>query len=197
MSVYPKVKVRQEFLEEDTDVRNPGLKAFLSLSSPVTGKKNVVVRSLVEVPKCYVAPKCYVPHVPTPRVNVTENFVDCSLSSDSSETDRDSNSDEVRLHIRAGPNQRPRAIISSPDNDILTGHKNKTRDGRLSATTNGAARQNRRVQLKVKSYEATDTPPDTRKSKEPESNGKIDPLRKKNVHKVSIKSEKVPKSWKF
>ncbi|XP_019426846.1 PREDICTED: uncharacterized protein LOC109335192 isoform X2 [Lupinus angustifolius] len=185
MSVYPKVKVRQEPLEYDTDVRDLGLKAFLSLFSPVMGKKNVIVRSIVEVPKCYV------PNVPSPQVNVTEDFLDCSLSSESSETEKDSNNDEVRLHIRAGPNLRPRAIISSP------GHKNKTRDGRLSATTNGAALQNRRVHLKVKSYEVTDTPPDTRKSKEPDSNGKIDPIRKKNVHKVSIKSEKVPKSWKF
>ncbi|XP_019426844.1 PREDICTED: uncharacterized protein LOC109335192 isoform X1 [Lupinus angustifolius] len=191
MSVYPKVKVRQEPLEYDTDVRDLGLKAFLSLFSPVMGKKNVIVRSIVEVPKCYV------PNVPSPQVNVTEDFLDCSLSSESSETEKDSNNDEVRLHIRAGPNLRPRAIISSPDNDILIGHKNKTRDGRLSATTNGAALQNRRVHLKVKSYEVTDTPPDTRKSKEPDSNGKIDPIRKKNVHKVSIKSEKVPKSWKF
>ncbi|KAF1879217.1 hypothetical protein Lal_00047890 [Lupinus albus] len=191
MSLYPKVTVKQEPLEEDTDVRDLGLKSFLSLSSPVIDKKNVIVRSTVKVPKCYVS------YVPTPRVNVTKDFGDCSLLSDSSETERDGNSDEVTLHIRAGPNPRPRAIISSPDNDILIGHKNKTRDGRVSATSNGAVLQNRRVQLKVKSYAVTDTPPDTRKSKEPGCNDKIDPIRKKNVHKVSIKSEKVPKSWKF
>lgn len=77
----------------------------------VMDKKNVIVRSIVKEPKCYV------PHVPTPRVPVTEDFGDCSLSSDSSGstgTEKDDNTNESRVHIRTSSIPRPRAVISSP-----------------------------------------------------------------------------------
>lgn len=194
--MYPKVKVRQEPYQEidDADVRDLGLKSFLSLSSPVMDKKNVIVRSIVKEPKCYV------PHVPTPRVHVTEDFGDCSLTSDSSGstgTEKDDNTDESRIHIRASSIPRPRAVISSPDNDILIGNRNKIRDGRLPASKNGTVLQNRHAHCKVKSHDVTDIPEDTRKSKKLESNDKIDPIGKKKVHKGSIKSENVPRNWKF
>ncbi|KAK7268699.1 hypothetical protein RIF29_21405 [Crotalaria pallida] len=190
--VYPKVKVRLEPYQQEGgdhgDARDLGLKSFPSLSSPDGEKKDAIVRSIVK------APKCYVPHVLTPRVLVTEDFGDCSMSSDSSGS---TGTDENKLNIRASSIPRPRAVISSPDNDVMIGNTNKIRGGRLSATKNGAVLQNRHTQCK--SHVVAETPPDTRKSKEPESNNdKVDLVRKKKVHKGSnIKSEKVPRNWKF
>ena len=74
-------------------------------------KKNVSKPSIVKVPKCYVPP------APTPRVQITEDFGDCSLSSDSSGStgpEKDDNTDENKMNIRASPIPRPRAVVSSP-----------------------------------------------------------------------------------
>ncbi|KAJ1377941.1 hypothetical protein SESBI_48366 [Sesbania bispinosa] len=114
------VKVRQEQYEEDEhegDVRDLGLKTFLSLSlhsgssSPVKDQKVVFMPSIVRVPKCYV------PHAPIPRASVTEDFEDSSLTSDYSESvepEKDGSTDENKVNIRASLIPRPRAVISSP-----------------------------------------------------------------------------------
>ncbi|OIW13129.1 hypothetical protein TanjilG_32110 [Lupinus angustifolius] len=170
-----------------TDIKPP-LSGFT-----VADKNNVIGQSNVKVPKCYL------PHVPTLRVHVSENFGDCSLSIDSlgsTGTEKDDSTDENRQHIRFIPIRRPRAVISSPANDILIRNRNKIRDERLCATKNGAVLQNRHAKCEVKSHEVT-YPSDTRKSKEPESNDKVDPIVKKKVNKSSIKSENVPRIWKF
>ncbi|TKY51827.1 hypothetical protein E2542_SST23346 [Spatholobus suberectus] len=206
--MYPKVKVKHH---DDGEL---GLKAFLSLyfhpsPSPATDQKVVTMPSIVK------APKCYVPHVPIPRVPVTEDSGDFSLPSDSSRatgSENDDSTDENKVNIRASSIPRPRAVISSPDNDIMIGNRNKIRDGRLSASKNGAVLQNRHAHCKVKSHDVTDIPPDTRKHREPGSKDKInlvgknrelgskdkiDPVGKKKVHKGSIKSENAPRNWKF
>ncbi|KAK8464147.1 hypothetical protein PHAVU_011G133515 [Phaseolus vulgaris] len=192
MYPYPKVKVRHD---DDGEL---GLKAFVSLylhpSSPVTDNKVVSMPTVVKVPKCYV------PHVaiPRPRVHVTEDSEDFSLASDSSVTtgsDKDDSIDGNKVNIRASPIPPPRAVISSPDNDIMIGNRNKSRDGRLSASKNGAVLQNRHAHCKVKSHDVTDIPPETRKHREPGSREEIDSVGKKKTHKGSIKFEKVP--WKF
>ncbi|RDX93305.1 hypothetical protein CR513_24453, partial [Mucuna pruriens] len=192
--VYPKVmKVRHY---DDAEL---GLKAFLSLSlqpssSPVTDQKVVCMPSVVKVPKCYVS------QVPIPRVPVTEDSEDFGLESDSSGatgSEKDGNTDENRVNIRAGSIPRPRAVISSPDNDIMIGNRNKIRDGRLSTSKNGATFQNKHAYCKVKSHDVTDIPPDTGKHREPGSKDKFDPVGKKKVHKGSIKSENAPRNWKF
>ncbi|XP_061356807.1 uncharacterized protein LOC133301201 [Gastrolobium bilobum] len=191
--MYPRVKVRQEpNQEDDDDLRDLGLKAFISPSvhaspSPVVNQKVVSVPSIVKVPKCYVVP----------RVSVTEDFGDSSLTCDSSsEPEKEDNTDDNKVNIKASSIPRPRAVISSPDNDILIGNRNRNRDGRLSAPKNGTV-QNRHAHCKVKSHDVTDIPPDTRKYKEPGSKHKIDPVEKKKVHKGSIKSENVAREWKF
>lgn len=83
------------------------------------------------------------------------------------------------------------------DNDTLIGNRNRTRDGRFSASKNGTVLQNRHAHCKVKSHDVAEVPPDTRKSKEPGSKEKTDPVEKKRVHKGSVKSENVPRNWKF
>ncbi|KAK7356460.1 hypothetical protein VNO80_15732 [Phaseolus coccineus] len=186
--MYPKVKVRHD---DDAEL---GLKAFVSLylhpSSPVTDNKVVSMPTVVKVPECYV------PHVaiPRPRVHVTEDSEDFSLASDSSVTtgsEKDDSIDGSKVNIRASPIPPPRAVISSPDNDIMIGNRNKTRDGRLSASKNGAMLQNRHAHCKVKSHDVTDIPPETRKHSEPGSKEEIDSVGKRKTHKGRIKFEKV------
>ncbi|XP_020222851.1 uncharacterized protein LOC109805243 isoform X2 [Cajanus cajan] len=109
--MYPKVKVRHD---HDSEL---GLKAFLSLylnpsPSPVTDRKVVTMPSIVK------APKCYVPQVTIPRVPVTEDSGDFSLSPDSSGatgSEKDDSIDENKVNIRASSIPPPRAVISSPD----------------------------------------------------------------------------------
>lgn len=254
--MYPKVKkLRQEQLkvqkDEYDDVRDLGLKAFLSLSfhsptSPVKDHKVVSMPFIVKVPKCYV------PQVPIPRVPVTDDFGDCSFASDSSgsagpekdgdtdneskvnirsdfiprvsvtedfedfslisnlsgpgglekdgKSEKDGNSDdENKVNIRASSIQRPRAVVSSPENDILIGNRNKIGNGRQSALKNRTVLPNRhsQAQCKVKSHDTTDIPLDSRKCAEPKSKDKIDPVGKKKVHKGSIKTESLHRHWKF
>lgn len=244
--MYSKVKLRQEQHHDDQEDegRDLGLKAFLSLSflsptSPVKDHKVVSVPSIVKVPECYV------PHVIIPRVSLTEDFGDCSLPSDSSgsaELEKDEDTDESKVYIRAdliprvpvaedfrdssltsdlsghgglekdgntddenkvniraSSIPRPRAVISSPENDQVIGNRNKIGKGRLSASKNSTVSPNRHAlaQCKVKSHETTDIPPDARKCAEPKSKDKIDPVGKKKVLKGSIKSDNLHRHWKF
>ncbi|XP_014511170.1 uncharacterized protein LOC106769891 isoform X1 [Vigna radiata var. radiata] len=185
--MYPKVKVRHD---DDGEL---GLKAFLSLylqpSSPVTDKKVVSMPSVVRVPECYV------PHVTIPRVPLTEDSGDFSVSSVTTGSEKDGSTDENIVNIRVSPIPPPRAVISSPDNDIMIGNRNKTRDGRLSTSKNGAVLQNRHVHCKVRSHDVIGIPSDTRKQREPGSKEENDSVGKKKTHKGSIKFEKVP--WRF
>ncbi|XP_014523536.1 uncharacterized protein LOC106779836 isoform X1 [Vigna radiata var. radiata] len=182
--MYPKVKVRHD---DDGEI---GLKAFLSLylqpSSP--DNKVVAMPSVVRVPECYVL------HVAIPRVPVTEDSGDFSVASDSSIT-TGSDTDENKVNLRVSSIPPPRAVISSPDNDIMIGNRNKTRDERLSTSKNDAVLQNRHAHCKVRLHDATDIPSDTRKHREPGSKEEIDSVGKKKTHKGSIKIEKVP--WRF
>ncbi|MED6186756.1 hypothetical protein PIB30_069763 [Stylosanthes scabra] len=215
-TMYPRVKVRHQLhrkKEDDHDVRNPRLKVFIppsSQSSPSRSpystcppspsrsvvqiqKKDVTKPSIVKAPKCYVSP------LSSPRVQITESFQDCSLSSDSGSTvpDKDDSIDENKTNTRASRVPRPRAVISSPYNDRLIGNRNEPNNGSSSPLKNGTSPQNRHAHCKVKSHEVADTPLDTRKSKDPGSDGKIDPLGRKKVHKGSIKSENVNRIWRF
>lgn len=59
---------------------------------------------VVSVPSIVKVPKCYLPQVSIPRVSITEDFVDCSLTSDSSgsaEPGKDGDTDESKVYIRA------------------------------------------------------------------------------------------------
>ncbi|XP_022632459.1 uncharacterized protein LOC106779836 isoform X3 [Vigna radiata var. radiata] len=106
-----------------------------------------------------------------------------------------SDTDENKVNLRVSSIPPPRAVISSPDNDIMIGNRNKTRDERLSTSKNDAVLQNRHAHCKVRLHDATDIPSDTRKHREPGSKEEIDSVGKKKTHKGSIKIEKVP--WRF
>lgn len=83
------------------------------------------------------------------------------------------------------------------DNDTMIGNRNRARDGSHSASKNGTVLQNRHAHCKVKSHQDADIPLDTRKSKEPGSNDKIDTVGRKKVQKGSVKSENVHRVWRF
>ncbi|CAL5208310.1 unnamed protein product [Lathyrus oleraceus] len=249
--MYPKVKLGQKDEYDGGDARElVGLKAFLSLSfhspsSPVKDHKVLSAPSIVKVPNCYV------PQVSIPVVSVTQDFGDCSLTSDSSgspEPEKDGDTDESKLYIRAnliprvsvtqdfgnggltshlsGPGglekdhrpekdgntddenklnskassiPRPRAVISSPENDLLIGNRNKIGNGRLSAPKNSIVSPNRHslAQCKVKSLNTSDIALDTRNCVEPKSKDKTDPVGKKKIHKGITKSDNLHRPWKF
>ncbi|CAK8571995.1 unnamed protein product [Lathyrus sativus] len=224
-----------------------GLKAFLSLSfhsptSPVKDHKVLSAPSIVKLPNCYV------PQVSIPTVSlesVTEDFGDCSLTSDSSdspEPEKDGDTDESKVYIRAnliprvsvtedfgdggltsdlsGPGglekdgnnddeskvnirgssiPRPRAVISSPENDLLIGNRNKIGNGKLSAPKNSTVSPNRHslAQCKVKSHDTTNIDSDARKCGEPKSKDKTDSVGKKKVHKGITKSDNLHRPWRF
>ncbi|KAL3507511.1 hypothetical protein ACH5RR_032893 [Cinchona calisaya] len=57
--------------------------------------------------------------------------------------------DENGTNIRASPVPRPRAVLSSPDNDQMIGRKNKTKGELLSSMKKQTPCQNRHAQCKV------------------------------------------------
>ncbi|KAL1342169.1 uncharacterized protein LOC130951668 [Arachis stenosperma] len=226
-TMYPRVKVRHqvhknEEEDDDGDARNPRLKVFIpsclrppsspspyascyaspASTCPPSPSASVVRKKNVSKPSSMVnAPKCYVPPVSSPRVQINEAFQDCSLSSDSGSTgpEKDDSIDENKINTRACRVHRPRAVISSPYNDRLFGSRNETSNGSSSPLKNGTPPQNRHAHCncKAKSHEDADNPLNTRKSKEPDSNGTIDPVGKKKVHHGSIKSENVNRIWRY
>ncbi|KAI4318171.1 hypothetical protein L6164_025974 [Bauhinia variegata] len=170
--LYPKVKVRVEQHQEDHSVlQNQNLKAFQSLS--VHGSRS---------PARAKIPKSYVPQEPIiPRIPVSENLGLRSLASDFSGLtghEKDGNTDEDKVNIRASSIPRPRAVISSPDNDEMIGKKNSIKDGRLSASR--SALQNRQAPSKVKSSGDTNFPVKTRKPKETAASTKTAPIIRTN-----------------
>ncbi|GAU23802.1 hypothetical protein TSUD_27110, partial [Trifolium subterraneum] len=120
-----------------------------------------------------------------PRVPVAEDFGDSSLTSDLSGhggLEKDGNTDdENKVNIRASSVPRPRAVISSPENDHMIGNRNKIGKGRLPASKNSTVSPNRHTlaQCKVKPQDTTDIPLDARKCVEPKSKDKIDHVGKK------------------
>ncbi|KAH9620951.1 hypothetical protein KSS87_010700 [Heliosperma pusillum] len=121
--MYPKVRVRS--LEEDDEFEfdHPAspLKAFSSLTirdytPPAKGSKQASSLSVAKVPKLHTPTSITPPHA-LPKAQVKSE-----LESD----------DTNRKHNRASSIPRPRAVISSPDNDELLGSKNRTRIQRLS-----------------------------------------------------------------
>ncbi|KAJ6351435.1 hypothetical protein OIU78_007370 [Salix suchowensis] len=101
-----------------------------------------------------------------PRVSVSEG------------TDKKNNfTEEDRPNIRASSIPRPRAVLSSPDNDAVIGNNyNKTKVARSSALKNSKVIQNRHELCKVVPSRIADasTPTNTRESKStPDSRSEV------------------------
>ncbi|KAJ6898486.1 hypothetical protein NC652_025108 [Populus alba x Populus x berolinensis] len=129
-SVYPKVKVRTDGRDDQHAHDWSSLLSlkdiqFLCLQDscvPVKGHQDVSPPIVARIPKSYV------PNVIMPKVSVSE------------EAGKKSNStEEDRLNIRASSIPRPRAVLSSPDNDAVIGSNNWTKVARPTASKNNKA----------------------------------------------------------
>ncbi|KNA05518.1 hypothetical protein SOVF_189590, partial [Spinacia oleracea] len=118
---YPRVKVRT--LEEDDEYdrsRSP-LQGFNSLSIGVSTSPVKQSSSTLSVAK---VPRSYIPRSITPPP---------SLSKHTKKAESEDNG--IKPHIRASSIPRPRAVISSPDNDQILGCKNEMRFQRPAMKT--------------------------------------------------------------
>ncbi|KAJ7955485.1 Atp-dependent rna helicase dbp-7 [Quillaja saponaria] len=181
--MYPKVKVRVERDQEDHPALHDddlGLKALVSLSihessSPVRDRKDSSLTPNAKVPLSYV------PHVPIPRVPVSEGLGFCSslaIESLAFAGAENNNIYEDKVNIRASTIPRPRAVLSSPDNDVMIGNKNRIKDDQRSASKNCSFGQNRHSRCKNIPSGTTQDLSKTRKSKDA-TNDKIDPKESK------------------
>lgn len=132
-TMYPKVKVR--CLEQDDEYDRPRspLQGFNSISiqdsTPVEGVKRSSSVSVAKVPRSYI-PRSITPPPSLPK------------SAKKSELEADGN----KPHIRASSIPRPRAVISSPDNDQILGSKNKIRFQRQTPSKNHDFAQRRQLE---------------------------------------------------
>ncbi|XP_050373904.1 uncharacterized protein LOC126791490 [Argentina anserina] len=119
MYVYPKVKVRQQQEEKDDQ------HAHIDFSSPVKDQ-DVSPATVARVPISYV------PRVAVPTIFVAEGVKKANQI------------EEIyKQNIRAGSIPPPRAVLSSPDNDMVIGNKNKIKAQRPSALKNHSVVQTR------------------------------------------------------
>ncbi|XP_063940469.1 uncharacterized protein LOC108202774 isoform X2 [Daucus carota subsp. sativus] len=148
--MYPKVKVRDEAQDVDEDdYATRFCKALDALSlhnfpsPPVKELEDNSLPSVVKIPKSYVS-KPVMPMAPVSRAKSIKIKV----------------VEEEKQNIRASSVPRPRAVLSSPDNDGLLKSKQKSRPERSSGLRNHNQCQNRHVQCKVvpKSIDAEGRP---------------------------------------
>ncbi|XP_034926331.1 uncharacterized protein [Populus alba] len=155
--MYPKVKVRTDGQGDQPAHSWSSLLSlkdiqFLCLQDPcfpVKGHQDDSPPPIARIPKSYV------PSVIMPKVSVSEGTEKKNIFNE-----------EDKPNIRASSIPRPRAVLSSPDNDAVIGNNNKTRVARPSALKNNKVIQNRHEQCKVVPCRITDaSPTNTRKSK--------------------------------
>ncbi|XP_012077601.1 uncharacterized protein LOC105638418 [Jatropha curcas] len=148
--MYPKVKVRRD--EDQKDQRN--WSSLLSLKD---------IQFLLLQDSCFPV-KEFQDVSPTPTARIPKSYVpNIVLPAESASEGADKKGDvdeENRPKIRASSVPRPRAVISSPDNDAVIGNKNKPK-----ALKNHNSIQNRHTHCKVVQTRAVDESPlNTRKS---------------------------------
>ncbi|KAJ6689207.1 hypothetical protein OIU85_005592 [Salix viminalis] len=166
--MYPKVKVRTDGQDDQPPHSWSSLLSlkdvqFLCLQdscSPAKGHQDESPPPIARIPKSYS------PTVIMPRVSVSEG------------TDKKNNfTEEDRPNIRASSIPRPRAVLSSPDNDAVIGNNyNKTKVARSSALKNSKVIQNRHEQCKAvpSRISVASTPTNTRESKStPDSRSEV------------------------
>lgn len=142
---YPKVKVREQDDQED-------LKGSSLLS--MNDDSFFPVKEYEDISPSYVAkiPPSYEPNGLLSTTSVSEEAVE-----------DDKNSEELdRMNIRASSIPRPRAILSSPDNDVMIGNKGRMKVKQPSALKNHSLAPNRHAHCKVISSNTTEIPFDTR-----------------------------------
>lgn len=141
--MYPKVKVREEARDDEDVYGRSFYQALDSLSlhsypSPaVKEHKDESPPVVVRIPKSYVS-KSDMPLAPVSKgsaKSINRNVIE-----------------EEKQNIRASSVPRPRAVLSSPDNDGIVRSKNKTRAELLSGLKNHNSCQKSKPTHPVQGY---------------------------------------------
>ncbi|KAM7462375.1 hypothetical protein LguiA_030496 [Lonicera macranthoides] len=162
MEVYPKVKVRGQ-IEDDDEINS--LEALDSLSlnefpSSVKEPEDDTPPPTVRIHQLHVS-NSSVPTIPT-------------FKGSSNKINKDA-VEEDTLHIRASPIPRPRAVLSSPDNDGKIPSKNKKIVERTSALKNHSLCENRHIRCKVTtSHNSAGSPISTKRESKMAADSKTD-----------------------
>ncbi|XVF62772.1 hypothetical protein PTKIN_Ptkin09bG0035300 [Pterospermum kingtungense] len=158
--MYPRVKVK----EQDQDDQQQAMQDYNKLSS-VLSLKDVLFLSMLDsyfpvkrhqdVSPVFAAriPKSYVPAVEKPSDSAPEE----------AEKNKTKTDEEVRPNLRVSSTPRPRAVISSPDNDAVIGNKNRIKKEHRTALKNNNMVQNRHT---TRSHIYARSPVNTRKSED-------------------------------
>ncbi|KAL4593781.1 hypothetical protein ACB092_M012500 [Castanea dentata] len=177
--VYPKVKVREQ--EDQEDFKGP----------PLNDDSSFPAKENEEISPAYVAkiPKSYVPNEPMSTTSVSESLIMPTISASEGAGEIDKKIDEDdKINIRASSILRPRAVLSSPDNDVMIGNKNRVKAKRPSGLKNHNLVQSRHTQGKIISSDITECTVHTRKSKDADDS-KSD-LRGKKGSTIAVPSQK-------
>uniref|UniRef100_A0A7N2LXR8 Uncharacterized protein n=1 Tax=Quercus lobata TaxID=97700 RepID=A0A7N2LXR8_QUELO len=181
-SMYPKVKVREQ--DDQEDFKGPSL-------LPLNDDSSFPAKENEEISPAYVAkiPKSYVPNVLVSTTSVSESLIMPTISASEGAGEIDKKIDEDdKITIRASSILRPRAVLSSPDNDEMIGNKNRVKAKRPSGLKNHNLVQSRHAQCKIISSNITECTVHTRKSKDADDS-KGD-LRGKKGSTVAVPSQK-------
>ncbi|KAH1096447.1 hypothetical protein J1N35_013368 [Gossypium stocksii] len=135
--MYPRVKVKEQDQDDQRVIKDSVLSLkdvlFLSmLDSYFPGKRHeddVSPMPTARIPKSYHAPE-------------VDKHSD-STSEEAEQNKTKAEEEETRPNIRVSSTPRPRAIISSPDNDALIRNKNKIEGRQRTASKNHNTVQNR------------------------------------------------------
>lgn len=188
--MYPRVKVRKQVEEDDQyafeKISLQSVKAFEWLSLNDFSSSDEPPASIVRVPGS----------------NVPKSPISTYTGSKGEENNKTKTvSAENRKNVRASSVPRPRAVLSSPDNDGIIGSKTKTRR-ELHPSTKG---QNRHAQHKVfprsttaesfgstlvnnkEASERKNIPPAKGRAVPPDSSLRSGPLRRKPQYPVKMK----------
>lgn len=145
--MYPKVKVRKHEEDDQTAfyVHDGPLEDFESLhrhdlNSSVTEFDDDSPRSVVRIPKSYIS-NSDIPMTPLPKEGKIDNKV-----KDAEGSKPDAKTTSVL---------RPRAVLSSPDNDGVIRNRNKVKAELLSGLKNHNLCQNRHIRCKVSPKRST------------------------------------------
>ncbi|KAL2463521.1 uncharacterized protein Fot_53177 [Forsythia ovata] len=136
--MYPRVKVKKQVEEDDqyayekTSLQS--MKAFKWLSLNDFSSSDEPPPSIVKIPGSHV------PKSPTSTISASKGEANNKTKTVL---------EENRKNVRASSVPRPRAVLSSPDNDGIIGSKTKTRRELHSSTKNHNMNQNRHTQHKV------------------------------------------------
>ncbi|KAH7522001.1 hypothetical protein FEM48_Zijuj07G0091600 [Ziziphus jujuba var. spinosa] len=141
----------------------------------------------VSPPSIAKIPKSYMPSVAIPTISVPEIPKSESSSLAEAEKKNEKFEEDNQQNIGASSIPRPRAVVSSPNNDVVIGNKNRVKTERPSVLKNRKTIQNRHALRKVIPSRTAENSMNMKKSKEvpDESN-----LKGKKASAVTVPSQR-------